>query len=103
MRCHYQILDLATGITTNAFCALAVMVKAARVGCVKTRLVPPLRPDEAAALNACFLRDITAVIETACAAGLVEGFVAYTPLGQEAWFDGLLPHRFRLLPQRGLR
>jgi rSAM/selenodomain-associated transferase 1 len=31
----------------------------------------------------------------------VEGFVAYTPLGQESWFDGLLPHRFRLLPQRG--
>jgi rSAM/selenodomain-associated transferase 1 len=101
MGCQYQVLDSASGVTANAFCALAVIVKAPRAGSVKTRLVPPLRPDEAAALNACFLRDVAAVIETACAAGVADGYVAYTPLGQEASFDGLLPDRFRLLSQRG--
>ena len=101
MRCQNQILVPAAGVTTNVFCAVAVMMKAPSVGGVKTRLVPPLRPDEAAALNICFLRDVTAVIETACAAGLADGFVAYTPIGQEARFDGVLPRRFRLLPQRG--
>jgi rSAM/selenodomain-associated transferase 1 len=97
----YEIIVPAAGGTANAFCALAVMMKAPCAGSVKTRLVPPLRPDEAAALNTCFLRDVTAVVESTCTAGLAEGFVAYTPLGREAWFDGLLPLRFRLLPQRG--
>ena len=40
-------------------CAIAVMAKAPRPNHVKTRLVPPLTPHEAAALNVCFLRDIT--------------------------------------------
>src|SRR5438093_7715806 len=44
----------------TALCALAVMTKAPQAGKVKTRLVPPLTPDEAAALNICFLRDTTA-------------------------------------------
>jgi rSAM/selenodomain-associated transferase 1 len=101
MRTQYEILDLTSRTATKAFCALAVMVKAPRVGSVKTRLVPPLQPDEAAALNTCFLRDVTAVIEKACVVGQVEGFAAYTPLGQESWFDGLLPGGFRLLAQRG--
>ena len=36
---------------------MAVMAKAPRVGEAKTRLVPPLSPEEAAALSACFIRD----------------------------------------------
>jgi rSAM/selenodomain-associated transferase 1 len=31
----------------------------------------------------------------------MQGFAAYTPVGQEAAFDGLLPPSFQLLPQRG--
>jgi uncharacterized protein len=47
-------------------CALAVMTKAPQAGRVKTRLVPPLTPEEAAELNKCFLRDTAAAISSAC-------------------------------------
>ena len=47
-------------------CALAVMTKAPQAGRVKTRLVPPLTPGEAAELNKCFLRDTVAAISIAC-------------------------------------
>ncbi|HJY54652.1 MAG TPA: hypothetical protein VKD89_11560, partial [Candidatus Udaeobacter sp.] len=43
-------------------CALAVMTKAPQAGRVKTRLVPPLTPEEAAELNKCFLRDRASAI-----------------------------------------
>ena len=78
------------------------MAKAPRTGDVKTRLVPPLNPDEAAALNVCFLRDVTAVINEICVPGAADGFAAYTPAGAETAFDELLPSRFRLLAQRGV-
>jgi uncharacterized protein len=77
------------------------MAKAPRPGKVKTRLSPPLTPDQASALNICFIRDTTEniqqVTESSCSAGLV----AYTPVGDESAFDGLLPSGFRLLAQRG--
>jgi uncharacterized protein len=47
-------------------CALAVMTKAPQAGRVKTRLVPPLTPEEAAELNKCFLRDRASAISSAC-------------------------------------
>ena len=47
-------------------CALAVMTKAPQAGRVKTRLVPPLTPEEAAELNKSFLRDTAAAISIAC-------------------------------------
>ena len=47
-------------------CALAIMTKAPQAGRVKTRLVPPLTPAEAAELNRCFLRDTAAAISRAC-------------------------------------
>ena len=84
-------------------CALAVMCKAPRAGKVKTRLSPPLTLEQAAHLNICFLKDtaenIAVVIkqEQEHAAGIV----CYTPVGDEAAFDGLLPQNFSLLPQRG--
>ena len=46
-------------------CALGVMTKAPQAGRVKTRLVPPLTPEEAAELNKCFLRDTAAAISSA--------------------------------------
>ena len=82
-------------------CALAVMAKAPRVGAVKTRLVPPLYQEEAAALNVCFLRDVTANIAQLSDGGTIHGFAAYTPRGEESAFDGMLPKGFRLLSQRG--
>jgi rSAM/selenodomain-associated transferase 1 len=77
---------------------MAVMAKAPRPGKVKTRLQPPLTPEEAAALNICFLRDTTRNL-----AGLAgaQGLISYTPVGDEALFDNLLPDTFALIPQRG--
>src|SRR6476646_1270170 len=50
----------------QGLCALAVMTKAPQPRRVKTRLVPPLTPEQAAELNKCFLRDTAAAISTAC-------------------------------------
>ena len=102
-------------------CALAVMTKAPRAGQVKTRLVPPLTHDEAAELNSCFLRDISAAILAAsCSAGagssqesgthgaplqttgrIARGVGVYTPRGAEAEYGDILPTDFLLMPQRG--
>lgn len=82
-------------------CALTVMAKAPLAGAVKTRLVPPLTPDEAATLSVCFLRDTTANISGIAATGDADGLVAYTPAGAEAAFDRLLPEGFKLLQQQG--
>ena len=71
-------------------CAIGVMAKAPRAGFSKTRLCPPLRPDQAALLSAAFLRDITENIALAARHAKLAGFVAYAPRGQEALFDGHL-------------
>src|SRR5438093_9615707 len=89
----------------SGFCALAVMTKAPRPGRVKTRLVPPLTPNEAAMLNACFLRDTTAAISSALVSGRLlgkaGGVAVYTPVGWEGAYADILPLDFDLLPQRG--
>ena len=66
------------------------MAKAPRSGFSKTRLCPPLRPDQAASLSAAFLRDITENIALAARQMPIAGYIAYAPAGQEALFDGLL-------------
>lgn len=85
----------------EGICALAVMAKAPRAGKVKTRLQPPLSPEEAAALNVCFLRDTAENIAVVAADGRARGLICYTPVGDEAAFDGLLPEQFELIAQRG--
>ena len=77
------------------------MAKAPRPGKVKTRLQPPLTAAEAAALNVCFLRDTTENIASVAAEGRAAGLISYTPVGDEAAFDGLLPEGFALVAQRG--
>ena len=81
-------------------CALAVMTKVPRAGQVKTRLVPPLSPEEAAQLNVCFLRDTAAAIAKASDT-TARGVGVYTPVGAEAAYIDILPSDFDLLPQRG--
>ena len=71
-------------------CAVAVMAKAPSVGRVKTRLVPPLSAEEAAALGACFLRDVTANVALAGGSAPIDGFVAYAPAGSEALFEAVI-------------
>lgn len=77
------------------------MAKAPIAGEVKTRLVPPLIPAEAAALNICFLRDMATNIAAVTAERAAEGLVVYTPSGAEAAFEGIVPEGFELLAQRG--
>jgi rSAM/selenodomain-associated transferase 1 len=120
----FRVLDPnLPGLMARGLCALAIMTKAPQAGRVKTRLVPPLTPDEAAELNKCFLRDTAAAISHACtrrpvgteskmqfnhanashgeAATAVRGIAIYTPVGAESAYDGILPADFSLLPQRG--
>ena len=78
------------------------MTKAPQAGAVKTRLVPPLTAEEAAALNVCFLRDITATIQkSADTTGLSAGVAVYTPVGAEESYNGVLPTEFFLIAQQG--
>ena len=122
---QFRVLDpnsperMARGV-----CALAVMTKAPQAGRVKTRLVPPLTPEEAAELNKCFLRDTAAAISSACsrcpvvdeekrdfkpeagashsdAATAACGIAVYTPVGAESAYNNILPVDFTLLTQRG--
>jgi rSAM/selenodomain-associated transferase 1 len=81
-------------------CALAVMAKAPRSGEVKTRLVPPLSEEEAAALSACFLKDITDNFLAAARRVPIAGHVAYSPPGSEALFRDLVALEIELLPPR---
>jgi hypothetical protein len=76
------------------------MAKASVAGTVKTRLVPPLTHEEAAALNTCCLTDVAANILAAARQVPIQVFVAYHPLGCEPFFNDLLPAGFRLLPPR---
>src|SRR5438067_9560219 len=101
MQSRHRVLDPTARVSVGKnICALAVMTKAPRAGQVKTRLVPPLTPDEAAQLNICFLRDTAAAITTACGT-TARGVGVYTPLGAESAYIGILPREFELLPQRG--
>jgi alpha-1,6-mannosyltransferase len=98
--------DTAERLSRAAQCALAVLAKAPRPGTVKTRLSPPLTLAQAAELNVCFLRDTTENIAAVASGGRssqprAAGLVAYTPVGDEALFDGLLPAEFALVAQRG--
>lgn len=99
----FRVLDpsLPTPITPG-LCALAVMTKAPQAGQVKTRLVPPLTPDEAAELNKCFLRDTTTAISHVTTHTDASGVAVYTPIGTESSYADILPGDFSLLPQRGV-
>jgi uncharacterized protein len=81
-------------------CAFAIMAKAPRRGEVKTRLVPPLSVESAAALSGCFIQDIAASIAAAAESEPIDGYVAYSPPGSEAAFAPLLPPGIGLLPPR---
>src|SRR5213082_2232776 len=99
MQARHHVLDPSVPFLAGNVCALAVMTKAPRAGQVKTRLVPPLSPQEAAELNICFLRDTAAAIAKACGT-TARGVGVYTPIGAEAAYIDILPREFELIPQR---
>jgi rSAM/selenodomain-associated transferase 1 len=101
---RFHILDpTIQGPNASWFCALAIMTKAPKAGQVKTRLVPPLKPDEAAKLNKIFLRDTSTAIANSATGKDACGIAVYTPIGSESAYNDILPENFRLLPQRGDR
>src|SRR5438270_9586691 len=100
MQRAHNVLDPNRRTIADNLCALAIMTKAPRAGHVKTRLVPPLTPEDAAQLNIYFLRDTAAAISKACATN-ARGIGVYTPVGSEAAYIDILPRDFELLPQRG--
>jgi len=74
-----------------ATCAIAVMAKASAPGRTKTRLSPPLDPNEAAAFNTAFIQDIVGNILAVGRTARVTPYVAYGPAGAGAFFDAILP------------
>src|SRR5689334_2561850 len=77
------------------------MAKLPRPGKVKTRLVPPLTPKEAAVLNHCFLRDTITSITSILRSDLARGVIVFTPASSKHELEKIIPAEFFLLPQRG--
>jgi uncharacterized protein len=80
-------------------CGIAVMAKASAPGRTKTRLVPPLTFDEAAAFNTAFLQDVAVNLLAAAKHEAIAGYVAYGPPGPQsvAFFQDTLPPAIGLL------
>src|SRR5882672_12934022 len=68
-------------------CGIAVMAKASLPGRTKTRLVPPLTFEEAAACNTAFLRDVAANIAAAGQEAPIACYMPYGPPGASAFFQ----------------
>ena len=79
--------------------AVAIICKTPIAGQSKTRLSPPLRPEECAAISSCFIRDVCGTIQSLADDGDVTGYAVYTPAGSETALRTLLPDRFALLAQ----
>ena len=93
--------DKSSPSNKPAFCGIAFMAKASLPGRAKTRLVPPLTFDEAAALNTAFLQDVAdnvllAARNAAPDAGIA-GYAAYGPTGFEDFFRRTLPPQIGLI------
>jgi rSAM/selenodomain-associated transferase 1 len=78
------------------------MAKASAPGRAKTRLVPPLTFEAAAALNTAFLKDAAAnILLAARRAGTgaaIAGYAAYGPPGSETFFDATFGGAIGLIP-----
>jgi hypothetical protein len=91
--------------------ALIVVAKRPLPGSTKTRLCPPLTPDEAAELYRCLLLDTLALLGRLSTASRarqaarqeqVDCSIAYTPAHAVSYFRDLAPTGFRLVPQTGI-
>ena len=78
-------------------CGVAIMAKASAPGRTKTRLVPPLTFEQAAALNTAFLQDVAGNLLLAGSYALIAGYVAFAPAGTEEFFHGTLPSDIGLI------
>lgn len=79
--------------------AIGIVCKTPAAGQSKTRLSPPLRPEECEAISVCFIRDVAAKVQALAKGGDVAACAVYTPAGSEAALRALLPDGFPLLAQ----
>jgi rSAM/selenodomain-associated transferase 1 len=77
---------------------LGLFAKAPVPGQVKTRLSPPLSPEDCAGLYEAMLLD---VIEQHAREGACELALWYSPPEARTWFESRVPAAFELRPQRG--
>lgn len=80
---------------------LAVFAKEPRPGQVKTRMTPPLRPEQAATLYAHLLDDVLALSAEACRRFGLDGVLALHPPDAGPRLAGRVPAGFRIVAQRG--
>ncbi len=73
------------------------MAKASAPGRTKTRLVPPLTFDQAAALNTAFVTDIAGNVLRAGRFASIAGYAAFAPRGSEDFFQRTLPSAIGLI------
>jgi rSAM/selenodomain-associated transferase 1 len=84
---------------TNGKVAAVIVCKTPIGGLSKTRLSPPLLPEQCARISECFIRDLSRSVQTLVNESAVSGVALYTPQGSEADLQSLLPAAFRLHPQ----
>ena len=77
--------------------AIIVMVKAPRAGAVKTRLVPPLSAEQAAALAACFARDVVGNMRRIAS----DVVIAFAPANERLMIENILLPDLLYVEQRG--
>jgi uncharacterized protein len=90
-------------INATSTAAIGIMCKAPRPGGTKTRLGSIIGAKTAAALSACFLRDVAAAIETVPEQLGRKGYGVYAPAGGEIELRRVLPESFGLLLQADQR
>jgi rSAM/selenodomain-associated transferase 1 len=80
---------------------IAIIAKTPEPGKSKTRLSPPLKPDQCAEISACFIEDLADNIQALADAGdgRIAGYALYTPEGSEQKLGRLLPDQFGYILQ----
>ena len=79
--------------------AIAIMCKTPTAGASKTRLSPPLRPEECAVLSGCFIADLSNTIGAMASDGDIAPYAVYTPSGSEEQLKQFLPKNTSLVLQ----
>ncbi len=79
---------------------LLVVAKRPAPGQTKTRLTPPLTPEQASTLYECFLRDTLDLIRQAATHHPIQPAIAYLPASEIDYFRQLAPD-FELIVQEG--
>ena len=78
---------------------LSIICKTPEPGKSKTRLSPPLSPDQCASISECFIQDLSDNLLALCEKRSFAGYAVYTPIGSEDRLRRLLPDQFGLIPQ----